>query len=83
MIYTNENFEEDKQLARRLFYRKFSYHYYFNYLKDDLIQVGIIALWKARKKFITPLIAKWNTYAYKTCYFAMLQYAQYQLLKRE
>ena len=46
MFYTTENYEQDKRIAMHVFNRNFKGHY----LKDDLIQVAVIELWKLRQK---------------------------------
>ena len=46
MTYTIENYEQDKRITIYVFNKNFKGHY----LKDDLIQTAIIALWRLRQK---------------------------------
>jgi RNA polymerase sigma factor (sigma-70 family) len=46
MNYTTDHYEQDKRIALYIFNQNFKGHY----LKDDLIQVAVIELWKLRKK---------------------------------
>ena len=45
-MYTTENYEQDKRIAIYVFNKNFKGHY----LKDDLIQTAVIALWQLRQK---------------------------------
>ncbi len=45
MDYTTEMYEEDKRISLSVFKKKFNY---LQWLKDDLIQVSIIALYRVR-----------------------------------
>jgi len=44
-MYTPENYEQDERIAIYVYNKKFKGHY----LKDDLIQVATIELWKLRE----------------------------------
>ena len=45
MKYTTENYEQDKRIAAYIFNKNFKGHY----LKDDLIQTAVVALWQLRQ----------------------------------
>jgi len=45
-MYTREHYEQDKAIAIYMFNKHFKGHY----LKDDLIQVAILELWKLRQR---------------------------------
>lgn len=66
-------FEENMKLVYFVYNNKFSKH--FN-IKDDLIQVGLIALWKATKKFDEAQNLKFSTYAVKSIVNAMVNFIQ-------
>lgn len=66
-------FEENMKLVYFVYNNKFSKH--FN-IKDDLIQVGLIALWKATKKFDEAQNLKFSSYAVKSIVNAMISFIQ-------
>ena len=45
-MYTPQHYEQDRKIALYVFNKDFKGHY----LKDDLIQTAIIALWQLRQK---------------------------------
>ena len=61
MIYTSEHYEQDKRIALYVFNKNFKGHY----LKDDLIQVATIALWKLRES------GNYNDYVRCACTVAL------------
>ena len=67
MTYTTEHYEQDKRITLFVFNKNFKGHY----LKDDLIQVATISLWKLRES------GNYNDYvkcACTTALNAMLDY---------
>lgn len=65
--YTNENYEEDCKIANYIFNLYFSS---YEYLKEDLLQVALIGLCRAREKFDNKK-ATYSTYACKICFNEM------------
>lgn len=72
------DFEKNTKLVYFVFEKKFK-----NYsdLKDDLCQEGLIALWKASKKYNKQMGLQFSTYAVKSIYNNMLRYIQNKEIK--
>lgn len=76
-------FNAYQSLVHRVYNDKFK-QYESNYIiADDLLQEGMIALWKACLNFDPERGVKFVTYAYTGIYQAMLCYAQRQFAKSQ
>lgn len=65
--YTKENYEEDCRIAHHIY----NLHFYnYENFKEDLIQVALIGLSRARKRFDDKK-ATYSTYACKVCFNEM------------
>ena len=71
MNYTQEMYEEDKKISLSVFKKKFNY---LQWLKDDLIQVSIIALYRVRQNYYDETKGEYLTYAFTSSYNAMLMF---------
>lgn len=71
MDYTTEMYEEDKRISLSVFKKKFNY---LQWLKDDLIQVSIIALYRVRQNYYDETKGEYLTYAFTSSYNAMLMF---------
>lgn len=69
------NFEEHEKLVWEIYHRNF---YGYPYLKDDLIQCGTIALWKASKGFDETKGLKFSSYAVPAIRREMLRYVLHE-----
>lgn len=69
------DFNENKRLVYFIYKKKFNKYYY---LKDDLMQVGLLALWQATKKFDESKNLRFSSYAGKAIFNAMVN-----LLRKE
>lgn len=58
-----ELFNENKNIVYSIYNKEFTNH---TELKDDLIQVGLIALWKSANKFDPNRGVKFSTFAYRS-----------------
>ena len=71
MDYTTEMYEEDKTISLSVFKKKFNY---LQWLKDDLIQASIIALYRVRQNYYDETKGEYLTYAFTSSYHAMLMF---------
>ena len=71
MDYTTEMYEEDKTISLSVFKKKFNF---LQWLKDDLIQVSIIALYRVRLNKYDETKGIYLTYAFTSSYHAMLMF---------
>jgi RNA polymerase sporulation-specific sigma factor len=72
----NKLFEQNSNLVYRVYHDKIEDKKYAEEYCDDLIQIGMIALWKACNKFDPNKGTKFSTYAYASIYKSMLCFLQ-------
>lgn len=70
MEYTQKEYEEDLKMSRWVFNKCFKNSRQY---EDDLIEAGLINLWKKRKYF-DPSKGTYSTYAFKVAYVGMLMF---------
>ena len=77
-----QRFNENKNLVYYVFHRKFSSNSKNNQYKEDLIQEGMFALWKACLNFDEKRNINFSTYAVLLIYHAMLSFITRKLNKQ-
>ena len=73
-----ELFEQTKNLVYHAYNEKFAEIPANRHIKEDIIQEGMLALWKACKKFDSSRGVKFASYAYSSIYKSMMCYATRQ-----
>ena len=73
MKYTKEMHEEDTRLSHFFFKKFYGRCKYNQTVKDDIIQISIVAMWRARMAY-DPSRAKWSTFASWACRTAVSRF---------
>lgn len=77
-----QRFEENKRLVYYVFMRRFSSSSKNNQCKEDLIQEGMFALWRACLNFKEEYNFTFSTYAVLSIYNGMLSYTTRKMNKQ-
>jgi RNA polymerase sigma factor (sigma-70 family) len=70
----NELFEKNTQLVYEVYHEKLSHIPHAGRFFEDLIQIGMLALWKAAQGYDENHGIKFSTYAYTAIYHNMMNY---------
>lgn len=80
-IFSEQQFEKNKNLVYYVYYHRFSSNSKNNLYKEDIIQEGMLALWKACLNFNEKRNANFSTYAVLVIYHSMLSFVTRKLNK--